>query len=38
MVAIKVTRDINWATRRSGAIVVDRITGADYDGTASTTD
>lgn len=38
MVAIKVLRDINWATRRSAAIVVDRITGADYDGTHSTTD
>jgi hypothetical protein len=38
MVAIKVTRDINWAARRSAALVVDRITGVDYDGTASTTD
>lgn len=38
MVAIKVVRDINWAPRRAAAIVVDRITAADYDGTHNTTD
>jgi len=37
-IAIKLTRDIDWQFRRAQNIVVDRITNADYDGTANTTD
>jgi hypothetical protein len=38
MVAIRAIRDVDWKYRRAQAIVTARITAADYDGTASTTD
>jgi HK97 family phage major capsid protein len=38
MVGIRLVRDFNYAYRRAQAITTARITAADYDGTASTTD